>query len=328
MSDSFVPSAAPDPPFKCQACKSDLTTVDKPKTRNRYYKNCQKCRDKRATANRNRKELRRTPATSSYDMTTGTPEKREMDVPSLSVRAYFERFPRTSPPNTSFRPISAGSFDIMRFSEIISPTVLGRKPQRHLLLESDESDSGPSLKRARIESEHADSKAAGLKDSRPAPLATAMFLSDIIRPQSERKEAEQRKREAEQRKREAEKRKREAEKRRKRRKKAEKRRNEAVKKDKANTNLAKVLDEPPTPAVLMPLVQKECSVCTESHPIQEFPTLTDCDHDHDVCRGCFLQWLDREMERVNTVMCPSSGCSNAVTHEDVQKYASHDVYTR
>ena len=74
--------------------------------------------------------------------------------------------------------------------------------------------------------------------------------------------------------------------------------------------------------------QKVCSVCAETLPRQRFPKLADCEHDPDVCNECFLLWLKQQMESVTNVLCPSSGCNHAITHEDVRKNTPQDVFTR
>tara|TARA_R110002003_G_scaffold171_13_gene14001 strand:+ start:38962 stop:40236 length:1275 start_codon:yes stop_codon:yes gene_type:complete len=37
---------------------------------------------------------------------------------------------------------------------------------------------------------------------------------------------------------------------------------------------------------------RECSVCAEAFPIQDFPSLIACSHEPSVCHECFLAWLD------------------------------------
>lgn len=74
--------------------------------------------------------------------------------------------------------------------------------------------------------------------------------------------------------------------------------------------------------------EEVCSVCAEMLPWQHFPKFADCEHDPDVCDGCFLLWLKQQMESVTNVPCPSSGCSRTITHEDVRKNTPQDVFTR
>lgn len=73
---------------------------------------------------------------------------------------------------------------------------------------------------------------------------------------------------------------------------------------------------------------KICSVCAETLPSKRFPKLADCRHDPEVCSECFLIWLKQQMESVTDILCPSSGCSHVITHEDVRKNAPQDVFTR
>jgi hypothetical protein len=74
--------------------------------------------------------------------------------------------------------------------------------------------------------------------------------------------------------------------------------------------------------------EKVCSVCAETLPWKHFPKLADCEHDPEVCSGCFLLWLKQQVESVTNILCPSSGCSHSITHEDARKNAPQDVFTR
>jgi hypothetical protein len=74
--------------------------------------------------------------------------------------------------------------------------------------------------------------------------------------------------------------------------------------------------------------EKVCSVCAETLPWQHFPRFADCEHDPDVCDECFLLWLKQQVESVTNVLCPSSGCSHTISHEDVRKNTPQDVFTR
>ena len=75
---------------------------------------------------------------------------------------------------------------------------------------------------------------------------------------------------------------------------------------------------------------RDCSVCAESVLSKDFPSLKGCEHPPDVCRQCFLHWLEQQMASTTweQVKCPSSGCKMFVTHEDVRKYASPQVFEK
>jgi len=75
---------------------------------------------------------------------------------------------------------------------------------------------------------------------------------------------------------------------------------------------------------------RECSVCTEAFPVQDFPSLIACAHEPNVCQECFLGWLDQRMASTTweQIQCPSRGCSSAISHDDVKIYAPADVFTR
>lgn len=71
-------------------------------------------------------------------------------------------------------------------------------------------------------------------------------------------------------------------------------------------------------------------MCLVSAPIQDFPQLASCNHIPDVCHDCFFEWLDQKMAThdTNSIACPSSDCEALIIHQDVQKYASPEVFAR
>lgn len=84
-----------------------------------------------------------------------------------------------------------------------------------------------------------------------------------------------------------------------------------------------------SPAVVKDLL-KECSVCGEPALQNEFVKLSACTHEPDTCKECFLRWIDSQFEITTweRMQCPSSGCNQNITHDDVQKDASDEVFTR
>ena len=90
------------------------------------------------------------------------------------------------------------------------------------------------------------------------------------------------------------------------------------------------LDLPGSPAPYKHATERECSVCADSFPVQEFPSLSSCAHQAEVCQQCFLHWLDDQINKTNLeqIQCPMSGCTNLITHDDVKIYAPSDVFRR
>jgi hypothetical protein len=74
----------------------------------------------------------------------------------------------------------------------------------------------------------------------------------------------------------------------------------------------------------------ECSVCGENFSLEDFPHLGACSHEPRVCQECFLGWLDQRMASTTweQIQCPSSGCTNVVSHDDIKKYAPAETFTR
>ncbi|KAI4951946.1 hypothetical protein J4E91_003407 [Alternaria rosae] len=112
MADPFTSTVAPDPPPRCNVCKSDLMIRDKQKTTEKYWKNCQSCRDKMKTAASNRKRLL-TPASYTIDSTTTTPMKKQKKKPAKvpKPKGKFRRFHRTVPSETAPQKNSIASSD-------------------------------------------------------------------------------------------------------------------------------------------------------------------------------------------------------------------------
>lgn len=87
------------------------------------------------------------------------------------------------------------------------------------------------------------------------------------------------------------------------------------------------------PSTAQPAVatrEVECVVCAESSPARDFPMLLACTHNPEVCRGCFLEWLNQQLDSKSweRLGCPVSDCDNAITHEDVKRLAPEEVFTR
>ncbi|KAF2126738.1 hypothetical protein P153DRAFT_406986 [Dothidotthia symphoricarpi CBS 119687] len=92
---------------------------------------------------------------------------------------------------------------------------------------------------------------------------------------------------------------------------------------KTNANTDQAEQEPDTS-------ERECSVCAELHPTRDFPSLSACTHEPEVCQDCFLEWLELQIDSTTweSIQCPSSDCSNQITHEDVLKYTPENVFAR
>jgi len=74
---------------------------------------------------------------------------------------------------------------------------------------------------------------------------------------------------------------------------------------------------------------RECSVCGDVHPAAAFPDLR-CDHNADVCRTCFPEWLSAQVGTIqwDRIRCPSSNCMTAVPYHIVKDCAPAEVFTQ
>jgi hypothetical protein len=77
-------------------------------------------------------------------------------------------------------------------------------------------------------------------------------------------------------------------------------------------------------------IEPECSVCSDSFAINDFPSLDQCTHEPRVCRGCFSDWLASQVGNTSwdRIVCPSEECGVLITHEQMSTLASTETYTR
>jgi hypothetical protein len=87
------------------------------------------------------------------------------------------------------------------------------------------------------------------------------------------------------------------------------------------------------PSNSLPTKTRECSVCSNIHPTEDFPHLEGCAQAPSVCPDCVTEWLSNQVGStvlLRDVKCPchDQGCKVSFGHEDVQKYATTDVFDR
>lgn len=86
-----------------------------------------------------------------------------------------------------------------------------------------------------------------------------------------------------------------------------------------------------SPAFDPELPTVECEVCYESLPASDFPadTITPaCRHETKVCYGCLEQHIAVQIQEgvLGQLKCPS--CPEKLSYEDIQAYASPDIFER
>ncbi|KAF2636008.1 hypothetical protein P280DRAFT_510790, partial [Massarina eburnea CBS 473.64] len=69
-------------------------------------------------------------------------------------------------------------------------------------------------------------------------------------------------------------------------------------------------------------IERECTSCAETFPVEDFPSLCSCEHVSEACQECLLSWWNFRIDNTtwNEIPCITSGCDNRVTHEDVRKF--------
>jgi hypothetical protein len=141
MDDPSTMKTIPDLLLKCKICRSDLTAMDKQKTTEKYWKNCQRCREKNKTAASYRKRLLAR-AISPIDAPTDNPKKKQKENPNQIPESGTEfcRFPRTLTTETSSRPSSIASSNLTPLPRLDATLNTPERP-RDTFNSSDHSDS-------------------------------------------------------------------------------------------------------------------------------------------------------------------------------------------
>jgi hypothetical protein len=76
--------------------------------------------------------------------------------------------------------------------------------------------------------------------------------------------------------------------------------------------------------------QPKCSVCDDECSTTDFPRLTRCSHEPDVCGTCFEGWLDSRMQNTSwdRIKCPTITCSILLNDGEMQLCALPVTYMR
>jgi hypothetical protein len=76
--------------------------------------------------------------------------------------------------------------------------------------------------------------------------------------------------------------------------------------------------------------RQNCSVCSDSHPVEDYPQLNECNHWADTCRDCFSAWLTAQVGSANwdQIQCPGAKCDVIIPYEAVRELATPDTFER
>jgi ribosomal protein L24 len=77
----------------------------------------------------------------------------------------------------------------------------------------------------------------------------------------------------------------------------------------------------------------ECKICCSEKPTSEFPgTITrQCNHTRDICKECVSRTIDLEVNgkgNSTRLLCPREGCGACLSHDDVRREATAEVFHR
>ncbi|KAF2752265.1 hypothetical protein M011DRAFT_415565, partial [Sporormia fimetaria CBS 119925] len=75
---------------------------------------------------------------------------------------------------------------------------------------------------------------------------------------------------------------------------------------------------------------RDCSVCGTNLPLDQFPALSDCHHQPEICAACFSGWIRSQLDTVawDRIKCPGTDCQVFLRHEHVKQHAEPKVFRR
>jgi hypothetical protein len=77
------------------------------------------------------------------------------------------------------------------------------------------------------------------------------------------------------------------------------------------------------------VVDRECSVCGNSYPLELFHLPSwDCTHDSNCCRTCLQNWIKSQLETKgwDKICCPENECEEILQVNDIQRCALAETY--
>ncbi|CAG8654570.1 6523_t:CDS:2, partial [Dentiscutata heterogama] len=71
----------------------------------------------------------------------------------------------------------------------------------------------------------------------------------------------------------------------------------------------------------------ECIICAEKKPIKYFPEITEnCKHNSEICAECINIHIEKNLNNILEIKCPSYECDETLDHNDIRKLATEKLY--
>lgn len=75
--------------------------------------------------------------------------------------------------------------------------------------------------------------------------------------------------------------------------------------------------------------KKECAICVEEKPLQDFPNITDaCQHPDDMCLLCVQNWLAREVDSTDWDKIHCAACKEIVPYDDMKRLMTKAAFEK
>jgi hypothetical protein len=81
-------------------------------------------------------------------------------------------------------------------------------------------------------------------------------------------------------------------------------------------------------AQVVSVATRQCSVCGDSSPIAELPSLADCEHLPQTCSTCYAGWITVQLQESNwrEARCPENTCHVKMTYSEIQQNALVEIF--
>jgi hypothetical protein len=81
-------------------------------------------------------------------------------------------------------------------------------------------------------------------------------------------------------------------------------------------------------ATVVSVATRQCSVCGDSSPIAELPSLTECKHLPQTCSTCYAGWIKVQLQESSwrEARCPESTCHVKMTYRGIQQNALVEIF--
>lgn len=77
-----------------------------------------------------------------------------------------------------------------------------------------------------------------------------------------------------------------------------------------------------------PIATRDCAVCGNTCPLADLPALANCAHRPETCTTCYEGWIASQLTESSwsEVKCPGTTCKVKLAYQEIQLYATREVF--